>query len=309
MSYKITKTQTFSVTPEKAAAHLALTPVGVDCKVRPKKMADLRSHIIAGTFHSCEWGIIYCLEDGLSYRVNGKNTSTLFSDPSLVYGDIRISCTFWECDTLLEMSRIYATYDRKLTTRLASDNYKAVAAYVPSLKKAVVSLIGPCVTGISCGKYGPSYDKKVSVEERAQELPLNDDYCAFVREIYDSKEVTSLVKEKFRKGSIFASMWLCFKEDREAAKVFWGRVFRGDGNMSTKERGLNTYILTTPLKAVKGDSGTERTENQMKKCLRVYDAWWKENSEDYTSHRRKEVLAKRKELREARLAMSAKKSV
>ncbi len=317
MAYRTLSNKHFNVTLEIAAAHLALTPVGFDCKLKPKKLADLRERVLADHFHHCGWGVIKCKEDGRTYRVNGKTTSTLFSDPTLIqeyhrkYGkeiDIEIACTTWECDTLLDMSAAYAEYDRKTNTRSASDNNRAVAAYVPSLHKAASKLINTCVSAISFGKFSVKYDRLATPEERAQELPRNDDYCTFVRENYESKDVLPLTRKMFRKYGIFGAMWLTFKEDKDAAQIFWGRVFRGDGTIKTLERKLNTYLITTPLKAVKGDNGFERSETLLQKCLRVSDTCWKEYSKDYTPAKREKVLAKRKQLREARITMAAKKN-
>lgn len=309
MSYHVIENRSFIVDHKIAAAHLAMTPVVVDCKVKPKKLADLREHILAGTFHSCEWGIITCKEDGSTERVNGKHTALLFSDPTLQYGDIKITCTYWECDTRREKALIFATYDRKINIRSLSDNNKAVAADVPSLDKAAGATIDKCVSGIASAKYGPVYHMHRTADQRAQELHQYNDYCAFVRENFESKEVDRSTREKFRQYSVFAAMWLHFHEDEKAARIFWGLVFRGDGKVVSKARKLNTHIITKPLSVLKGASSNERSETRVQTCLHLYDSWWKEYSKSYTTTKRRKILSKRKQLRDARITVVAKKNV
>jgi hypothetical protein len=319
MSHEIKKTTDFIVTPKIAAAHLALTPVGVDCKLKPKKMADLRKHILNKSFHSSEWGIIKCKEDGGTHRVNGKTTSTLFSDPRVwaeyleKYGEdikVKIVCTTWECDTLREMSKIFATYDRKITVRSPSDNNKAAASYVVSLATASKTTIDKCVSGIATAQLGHMYHLHRSAEERAQELFNHDEYCAFIREHYESKEVDSSIREKFRQYGIFGAMWLCFNEDKKAARIFWGLVFKGEGPAKSRARKLHTHIITKPLTVLRGNSSNERTESRLQECLRQFDKWSQEEGyKDYPLARRKKILAKRTQLREARITQVAKKDV
>jgi len=315
MAIRQIRPRNFFVTPKKAAAHAALPAVDGDRKPDAKKMKEYRDHVANGTFHSCKWGIIRCREDEVTYRVNGQNTSITLSDVDLAhkyednYGIINVTYTMWECDSLSEMSNIYSYYDGRGIARNATDYNRAVAVHMSSLDGAAAVNVNACASGVSFAMYGPLHHTKQSIEERAQELKAHDDYCGLIRELLESKELYGKISA-FRKNGIFAAIWLTFREDEGAARVFWGRVFKGLGNTKTDERQLNKYFNGTLLKDVNQGRGTgmERNEFLLNKCLIRYDAWWKAFRRSDTIAQRKKVSTRRKQLRNARLTLVAKKN-
>jgi len=207
------------------------------------------------------------------------------------------------------MSNIYSYYDGRGIARTATDHNRAAAVHMPSLDGAAAINVNACASGVSFAMYGPLHHTKQSIEERAQELKAHDDYCGLIRELLESKELYGKISA-FRKNGIFAAIWLTFREDEGAARVFWGRVFKGLGNTKTDERQLNKYFNGTLLKDVNQGRGTgmERNEFLLNKCLIRYDAWWKAFRRSDTIAQRKKVSTRRKQLRNARLTLVAKKN-
>ena len=278
MTCKIVKTEYFTIDIDDrthAIDHVGMLTVEVDKKLSEKRLAKLRKIIGKGMFHTTEWGVVYCLEDGRWYRVNGKHTSILLADPTFTWDpkkvEIVITYVSWQCDTKEEVAEIYASYDQAFSNRSYGDINKAYAANVVTLKGAAGRTINACVSGISSAKFGMNYHSQLDQEERAAGLSLEHVFCGFVRSLMEMQPVP--MPTMFKRYGIVTAIYQTYQEDPVGAGIFWEKVFKGSGS-KTPDRRLNTFIITTKTAAIAATNVRLKNEIITQKCLKEWDAWW-----------------------------------
>ncbi len=280
MTCRITDTEHFTIDAsyrEAAHTHSTMLAVPNDRDIKDPHILKLQKEVVKGMFHTCEWAIIYCKEDGLCYRTNGKHTSTMFADETFVWeGDIVITYVTWECDTKVELAKIYACYDRNWVKRTDSEINSGFTANVSTLHKANRKTIDDCVRGLACAKFGIGYLGHLDQEGRAEGLVSESVFCGFVRGLMEAKMVPAA--KTFKRYSIIAAMYQTFQEDPIGASIFWEKVFFGSGKIRTPDRRLNTFIISTKTTDIKEETILKQNEAIINTCLREWDAWWAQYS-------------------------------
>ena len=112
-----------------------------------------------GGFRPVTWAKAYCKETGSTYRVNGQHTSLLMSRMAEEPGMQKFHATVevYECATLDDVSRLYATFDSKTMSRTTADINRSFAACVPALEGLPNNAINLCVAGIAYSRYQEKY--------------------------------------------------------------------------------------------------------------------------------------------------------
>ena len=89
-----------------------------DRPMNDRRIAYLDSALREGQWRPPHWATAYCKADKKTYRVNGKHSSTVLS---LANGHFPkgtgIIFEHYECDTLEDMAKLYASFDRRESAR------------------------------------------------------------------------------------------------------------------------------------------------------------------------------------------------
>lgn len=251
------------------------------------RMEAYRKIAEAGMFRPLQWATAYCVETGGTYRVNGKHTSTLFSQDGVKIPKGLVAIVeHFKCDTLEDLAKLYSTYDSRLVTRTTNDINKSFAAIDEDLADLPVAIVSLCVTGIAYSKYGSGYASKPAAE-RAECLfdPRNKQFVRWVAEMvvgHDSRHI--------KRGPVVAAMYETWVKSHRAAQEFWLAVRDHSGaSPSLPDRKLGKYLLTRTVNT--GNGGRKHMGNSAAspreinaKCIHAWNAWRKGTTTDLKYH-------------------------
>lgn len=208
-----------------------------DRDFKTAKIGRLAAVMKTEEFRGCEWARCYCRETGLTYRVNGKHTSTTAAGLNGEFRPFPVLVSDYEADTLEDVARLYATFDTQDSTRNSGDINQALAASHPTLAALGRKIISLAVTGLAYAKWGTAAHGHPSLE-RAALMLANLDFCKWVQEIMvgDCKCI--------RRGPVVAAMVRTFAKSQTASKEFWAAVRDGSGpHQDCPDRKLQKYLL------------------------------------------------------------------
>src|SRR5262249_19606940 len=122
--------KTIRMTRSFAQEFAQMDPCPHDRPLSERRLSAYRALFLEGTFRPCTWARAYCEETRGWYRVNGKHTSTILSMMENI-PEFYVTVEEYQCDSLNDVARLYATFDSKLQSRNARDIYISFAGTVP----------------------------------------------------------------------------------------------------------------------------------------------------------------------------------
>jgi hypothetical protein len=285
MAIRKTVRKVCRVTPALIEEFVSMTMAKQDRPVRPRLLAALRAKVLKGEFRSTTWASVKCLEDGRTYRVNGKHTSLLFSQMNgELPKDIEVTLERYECDTRQEVSELYSSFDPRQSARSSADINRIYTAMCDALEGVTVKTVNNSVSGIALAKNDGIYPTNCA-EDRASDAMKETEFILWANDVLNGEAVESL---HLHRAPVFSAMFLTFHKDKDAATKFWALVRTGDGEAGCPTRKLERLLLTSRL-SHRGVSG-ERTQKQMgqremlAKCLHAWNAWRSGKSTDMKYH-------------------------
>ena len=230
----------------------------------------------AGEFRPCTWGKAYCKETGQWYRVNGQHTSVLYSRllPELVEPPY-VTLEIYQCETLDDVAKLWATYDNKLQSRSVSDINHSFASVVPELKDVRRRVIDLCVSGIwqhsVGGSRGGCISRTADAPERAEVLLDETEFVLWVDKMIGSG-VTNGHRHLCRAG-VVAAMYATWKKAKGASTTFWESVRDETGaTPDCPDRKLSRWLLTT-ISHAGGDRPQSKKADSREMYVRGIYAW------------------------------------
>ncbi len=130
----ISKPQTVRVTKKIAKEFAEMDPAPHDRPLSERRLQVYQRIFTDGGFRPCTWAKAICEETNGIYRVNGKHTSTFLSGLETL-PEYYVTIEDYQCDTLEDVARLYATFDSKMQSRTASDINMSFAATIPELRE------------------------------------------------------------------------------------------------------------------------------------------------------------------------------
>jgi hypothetical protein len=296
MAYELVGTpRTEVVTQSLACRFRDMDPVPHDRPLNPKRVDAYRKMLSSGLFRPVQWATVHCNETQVTYRVNGKHTSNLFSEYESLPQTVHATIEHYHCDDLDDVARLYATFDSRTQVRTTNDINRAFAAVDKDLSEIPTKIINLCVTGISYARYGDGYASR-SAAERAECL-LDDDNKAFIAWVHDVLGSNNDNSRHIWRSPVCAAMHSTFIKSRRSANEFWLAVRDGTGaTPKTPDRVLNRLLLTKVVRkgngTSAGHSGTVCAPREMYvKCIHAWNAWRKDVATDLKYHAQAKIPA------------------
>lgn len=270
--WTLVETKMKILTTALAKEFSSMTPAPHDRPLSERRINVYRKLVEAGQFRPCTWACATCLETGEKFRVNGKHTSSMFSQMEII-PDITIIIEKYECEKIEDVARLYATFDSQLQSRNTADINRSFAATVPELAVLRAKVINICASGMSFFKWRTQYGQ-IPAAERA-ELLL--EYIQFVLWVGGL-----LVEEKtcrhIQRGPVVAAMFATWQKSQKDADLFWIAVRDETGERpDCVDRKLAKYLST--INVASGNGGLAPNSRKAQpaefyaKSIHAWNAW------------------------------------
>jgi hypothetical protein len=281
--------KTLRVTTRLAKEFAEMDAAHTDRPLSERRLRVYRKILEDGGFRPVAWAKAFCKETGQFYRVNGKHTSTLFSSvDSSKLADVYAVVESYECDTLEDVARLYATFDSQTQTRNATDINRSFAATIPELKDFDTRTLNLMVGALVYAEFptlngGPKEyaGSPKTAAERAERLFDAVEECVWFRSI-----VPSDAKVPFLwRVPVAAAMILTYRKSKKDATTFWTAV--RDETGATPE--LPDRKLAKFLSSMSSNVGTHShvpkrfrvlPREFFVKCIKSWNAWRKKEPTD-----------------------------
>lgn len=297
MSWKLLgKPQTVVVTKELAEKFANMDPAPHDRPLSERRLMVYNRILNDGGFRPVTWASAKCDETGGLYRVNGKHTSTMLAGKDhlpLFYAIVEE----YQCDTLEDVAKLYATFDSNIQSRSARDIYLSFAATVPQLANLPRRHITVAVSGMTMHLQGSGEGTKgrEQAADRAELLLEYPEFVLWLSGILSADREGSDERKQSRhldRQPVVAAMMGCWQKNRHDATRFWSAVRDQSGHPNTvPDRKLAHYLLTV---GVDSGGGAKRlrpvTPREMYvKCIHAWNAWRKKEETNLRYHADKEI--------------------
>jgi hypothetical protein len=265
---------------------------------RDRPLSERRLHVYQrlfaqGSFRPCTWVRADCVETGATYRVNGKHTSTLLSglEPLPEY---YVTLESYNCETLEDVAKLYATFDSKLQSRTASDINLSFAGTVPELAGLSRKAINLTVSGVNYHLDGAGTAPSTKqMAERAEVLFDHADFAVWMQGLFAGSERGERHNSRhLQRASVVAAMFGTWFKAKGPATEFWAAVRDETGESpNLPDRKLARYLLTV---GVNGGMGVRRVrvadgKEIYVKSLHAWNAWRRKENTDLKYYPDKKV--------------------
>ncbi|VTR92126.1 unnamed protein product [Gemmata massiliana] len=267
------------VTSELANNFANMEAAHTDRPLSDRRLEVYQRYLESGEFRPVVWAKAFCKETKKFYRVNGKHTSTLFSQLDLPrIPPLLAIVEEYVCDTLADVARLYNTYDSTVQGRSSGDINKAVSACIPSLDEvdgkfinlAVAALAfaeDPTTQGRFVGSSEDSTRHALTAPERAEVLNEHTDEVLWLYKLTGNKLKGSLL----HRVPVAAAIVTTKRVDENAALEFWTAVRDRSGpSPDCQDRVLGEFLMTSKLKS----DGNHSREFYCR-CLSHWNYWRK----------------------------------
>lgn len=280
--WKTEKIEVRKLTNALVNEFVSMTRLPNDRDLRGKRLAFLKDQLEAGRFRTCEWASVQCKEDGNTYRVNGKHTSTLFSQCESM-PNVQVIIERYTCDTLAEAADLYSTFDTRESVRSAHDINMAFTASVKELEGVPPRVIDTCVSGMSFAVHEEAYSKETAVD-RAERILTDHGFIRWAAHYISAGGRDN--KSHMRRGPVAAAMKRTYDADKENASVFWNLVMDESAPQGNPSRKLARYLLLTCIRVPRGKTQqkTAGFREMYVKCLHAWNAWCKDENTNLNYH-------------------------
>ncbi len=279
MFKEIEKPRLVKITHNIARAWKDMARFPHDREIQPARMEFLKKAVAAGEFRGSEWVSAHCKATGLTYRLNGKHTSYVLVDAfesDQAPKDIMALVRHYECETLEDCARLYATFDAKQSTRTRSDIIRGFANANPEFEVIPQSLLSIIAGGMAYSKWEATSQHR-SVVDCAMlllEFPEFTLWCATM--LQGDNKYAKHIKRK----AVIAAMTRTWFKAKDKAKEFWGYI-REDCDLpkNSPVRMLYRWLLSTSLNAGGKTAMTGKVASSARemlgRCITCWNHWRK----------------------------------
>ncbi len=273
------KPKTHKVTKALARQFMEMDPAPHDRPLSERRLLVYERLFSQGSFRPCTWATATCKETGTTYRVNGKHTSTILSmmEPLPEY---YVTIEEYDCETLDDVARLYATFDSKMQSRTVGDINASFAATVPELREIAGRTINVSVSGLSLHFWGRKASASRQPAERAELILEHSDFIKWLDKLFTSnltKQERRSCQHLIRMG-VVAAMFGSWNKAKGPATEFWMAVRDETGREPTlPDRKLSRFLLSTTANRGIGihRKKTASEHEFMIKCIHAWNAWRK----------------------------------
>lgn len=265
------------VTIKKLTAKLVEEFVGMerlphDRELRGKRVDFLMKEVESDSFRTCEWASCFCKQTGKTYRINGKHTSTVFSQLSKL-PNIPIVVERYSCDTLEQCAQLYGTFDSKESARTSSDINYTFAASVPELCDIPIRTLNICVSGMAYAILELNVTSETPLEKAAR-IPQEVPFLRWAAQFIRGGGSTSVSKIGMNRSPVAAAMYKTFHANTNLATEFWTLVVEESSSLaSCPTRKLARSLVTTSVRGSSRIRKSTGNHEMMVKCIHAWNAW------------------------------------
>jgi hypothetical protein len=300
MAWKLLdRPKTQRVTKALAKTYVEMEPAPHDRPLSERRLMVYQKLLVAGQFRPVTWASAICKETGDLYRVNGKHTSTMLSGLEKI-PDFFVTIEEYECDTLEDVAKLYATFDSGMQSRSAKDIYHSFAATVPELSDVSSKVIVTSITGIAYQKMGQDLYGRTQPVERAEMLLDYPEFVIWLNELMaggptaETGGPSKQRNQQLLRQPVAAAMFATWSKAKGAADNFWKAVRDETGaNLNEPSRKLSRFLLITGMR--KEDRGGKLrqagTREIYVKCLHAWNAWRKSETTNLNYYEASKVPA------------------
>lgn len=275
------KPKTQRVTKKLAEEFATMEPAPHDRPLSERRLQVYQRMLEKGEFRPVTWASALCKETGDVYRVNGKHTSTMLAGLEKT-PEFYVTIEEYECETLEDVAKLYATFDSSMQSRTAKDIYLSFAATVPALAAVPSNFIISSIAGIAIHKLG--LQNNATAAERAELILDHDNFPVWLAQRIETAQTTwkeTGVKGKQKcahvlRSPVIAAMFGSFEKSRKDATEFWDLVLNETGKSpGTPDRKLARYLVSISMARVGNDKSKKiaSTREVYVKCLHAWNAW------------------------------------
>lgn len=254
-----------------------MEPCPHDRPLRESRLAELTRRYESGEFRVCTWASAYCAETKKTYRINGKHTSTMFNGMNgqlKKNNPVYVTLEEFNCDTLEDVAKLYATFDTKLSARSCNDIYRAFCAVDPDLADIPPQIMNTTIAGIAFANWEGESSRSHQPEERAALALENTAFCRWVVALMLGGDCRHI-----RRAPAIAAMFKTWNKAKKESTDFWTLVRDGSGpKHTTPDRVLNKYLLTNSVNSGTGRRPAADTREMYVKCIHGWNAWRRNES-------------------------------
>lgn len=272
--------KTYKATAKLAKEFAEMEAAHVDRPLKERRLDVYRIMRKNNGFRPVTWAKAWCNETGQFYRVNGKHTSTLFSDGQDL-DNIFVTIEEYVCDTLEDVARLYATFDSQMQTRNATDVNRSFAATVPELADFNTKFINLMVSALN---YQPTHRDGTATHrtaaERAEVIFDNIQVIIWVHDLIGDSHRGEKHAAHLWRVPVVAAIIAAYHKSQKSALEFWTAVRDETGAApDCQDRKLAKFLTTTVSHqgAHTGAPARFRTTNReyYVKCALAWNAWRK----------------------------------
>lgn len=242
------------------------------------RLGVYREILKRGEFRPVTWASAYCNETGGTYRVNGQHTSTILYE--LIEGalpDFFVTVERYQCDTVEDVARLYATFDSASASRSSNDIINSFASTVKEfagLKKKTFAL---SVNAASFFKWGLGYHSHPP-PERAELLLQNIDFTCWLDSILweSDDEVNQRDTKHIIRAAVAAAMLSTYSKSKSKADEFWKLVRNETADRKDATRVLAAYLIRSAARTnmkIRGGKEVVTFKEMYSKCITAWNAW------------------------------------
>jgi len=210
----------------------------------------------------------------MEYRVNGKHTSSIFSEMNGDMPDAVVLIESYECETLEDVANLYSTFDRSRSGRSSNDINRVFQASNDQLSLLPKKLVDVCVTGLSYSTWENASSHHMP-EERSELMIKHINFVLFMHQLVGSREKDS---QFLLRGGVVAAIFRCWTKSQSGALEFWGKVRDGiSDNPSSPSGRIHKFLLSAIVRSGGGMQITSKNKADsrefMCRCIVAWNAW------------------------------------
>lgn len=274
--------KTLKVTKALAKEFAEMEPCPNDRPLSERRLTVYANLLAKGLFRPVTWAKAICEETNGIYRVNGKHTSIILSGLKEL-PEFYVTVEEYECTSLDDVARLYATFDSSMQSRTASDIYQSFAGTVTDLKDLPRNTINLAVAGLAYAAWGQDMYQH-QPPERAELLLEHVDFVLWSNLVLDGGVAgeRKVRREPLSRLAVVAAMYATYRKAKGPATEFWAAVRDETGvSPSVPDRKLAKYLSSVACVAA-GNRARKAAKADNReiyvKCLHSWNAWRKGES-------------------------------
>jgi len=273
--YRLLSSEVVPVDRELVTEFSEMTRLPRDREVSQARLDFILDRVIKRDFHGSELASATVLEDGVTYRVNGKHTSMVLA--SLTDDDLSgLGLELWvkrfECDTMEDAARLYETFDSRMSVKSCRDVAMTYAGAFNELSEIPASTIQHLVGAFAWGLKGER-SRAGGIGTSAALLGDNIEFCLWYNELLGKNSDGS---RKLRRSPVVAAMWRSWNKCKRDCQIFWELVRDENGDSpQCPDRTLARFLISRTVNHGGGARGNQIVppRQMLACCIHAWNAW------------------------------------